>query len=76
MRTVTSLLAAACLVAGLGGEQAFAHAATPEALLLRDLPASVQKTVQETPKGGAIKNITKEKEDGFEQRRTRCAHSG
>ena len=34
---------------------------------MKDLPASVQKTVQETLKGGAIKSIAKEKEDGIEQ---------
>ena len=39
----------------------------PKALQLKDLPASVQKTVQETLKGGAIKSIAKEKEDGIEQ---------
>jgi hypothetical protein len=34
---------------------------------LQDLPVSVQKTVQETLKGGVIRNIAKEKEDGIEQ---------
>jgi hypothetical protein len=36
-------------------------------LLLKDLPSVVQKTVQDTLKGGEIKNIGKEKEDGVEQ---------
>jgi NAD(P)H-hydrate repair Nnr-like enzyme with NAD(P)H-hydrate dehydratase domain len=67
MRTVMTLFAAACVVAGLCGEHAFAQAAQPKALQLKDLPASVQKTVEETLKGGAIKHITKEKEDGIEQ---------
>ena len=35
--------------------------------LQRDLPAAVQKTVQANLKGGEIKNIAKEKEDGVEQ---------
>lgn len=67
MRTVTTLVASACLVAGLCGEQAFAQAAKPKALQLKDLPASVQKTVQETLKGGVIRNIAKDREDGIEQ---------
>ena len=67
MRTVTTLFAAACLLAGLSGEYAFAQPAKPKTLQLKDLPASVQKTVQETLKGGAIKSIAKEKEDGIEQ---------
>jgi len=36
-------------------------------LLLKDLPAPVQKTVQETLKGGEIKNISKEVEKGVTQ---------
>jgi hypothetical protein len=67
MRTVTTLFAAAGLLAGLCGEHAFAKAAQPRALQLKDLPANVRKTVQETLKGGAIKSIAKEKEDGIEQ---------
>ena len=41
------------LVASLCGEHAFAQATKPNALQLKDLPASAQKTVQETLKGGA-----------------------
>ena len=68
MRTVTTMLfAAASLVAGLCGEDALAQASTPKTLQLKDLPVSVQKTVQDTLKGGAIKSIAKEKEDGIEQ---------
>ena len=66
MRTAT-FLASAFLLAGLFSAQAFAQAAESKALQLRDLPASVQKTVQDTLKGGEIKHITKEKEDGIEQ---------
>jgi uncharacterized membrane protein YkoI len=36
-------------------------------LTLQDLPAPVQKTVQETLKGGEIKNIDKETEHGVAQ---------
>lgn len=67
MRTMTTLFAAASLVAGLCGEPAIGQSTKPKALQLTDLPASVQKTVQETLKGGAIKSIAKEKEDGIEQ---------
>jgi hypothetical protein len=34
---------------------------------LKDLPPNVQKTVQDNLKGGEIKTIGKEKEDGIEQ---------
>ena len=67
MRRVTTLVAAASLIAGLCGEHAFAQAKKPKGLQVQDLPASVQTTVQETLKGGVVKNITKEKEDGIEQ---------
>jgi hypothetical protein len=67
MRPVTTSFGAACLIAALWCDPASAQAAHPKALQLKDLPASVQKTVQDTLKGGAIKNIAKEKEDGIEQ---------
>ena len=67
MRTVTTLFAVASLVAGLWGDHGFAQASRPRALQLQDLPANVQKTVRETLKGGAIKSIAKEQEDGIEQ---------
>jgi hypothetical protein len=38
-----------------------------KSLELKDLPAAVQKTVEDNLKGGQIKNIGKEKEDGIEQ---------
>jgi hypothetical protein len=67
MRTVTTLFAAGSLATVLCGGHAFAQAAQPKALQLKDLPASVQKTVEETLNGGAIKSITKEKQKGIEQ---------
>jgi hypothetical protein len=41
--------------------------ATAATLKLTDLPAPVQKTVQDNLKGGEIKNISKEKEKGVTQ---------
>lgn len=41
--------------------------AAPKSLALKDLPAPVQKTVQDTLKGGEIKNISKETEGGVAQ---------
>jgi hypothetical protein len=38
-----------------------------KSLAVKDLPAPVQKTVQDTLKGGEIKNISKEVEDGVTQ---------
>jgi len=38
-----------------------------KSLALKDLPAAVQKTVQEQAKGGEIKNISKETEKGVTQ---------
>jgi hypothetical protein len=62
MRTLTVLL----VTIALGG---FAQAQEKKGkgLQLKDLPAVVQKTVQDNLKGGQIKNISKEKEDGVEQ---------
>jgi hypothetical protein len=67
MRMVMIVFGATCLVAALCAGHALAQAAKPKALQVKDLPASVQKTVQDTLKGGSIKNIVKEKEDGIEQ---------
>src|SRR6516165_4249081 len=44
-----------------------AVAATAAGLQLKNLPAPVQKTVQENLKGGEIKNISKETEKGVTQ---------
>ena len=38
-----------------------------KSLQLKDLPAAVQQTINANLKGGEIKNIGKEKEDGVEQ---------
>ena len=46
---------------------ASAAAAADKKLTLKDLPVAVQKTVQETAKGGEIKNIAKETEKGVSQ---------
>jgi len=66
MRRLTAVFAATWLVA-LSGSHLLAQAPKPTGLQLKDLPASVQKTVQDTLKGGTIKTISKEKEDGIEQ---------
>ena len=49
------------------GSSALGQEKKGKTLQLTDLPATVQKTVQENLKGGEIKNIGKEKEDGIEQ---------
>jgi hypothetical protein len=61
MRTLTVLLAT---IFALG---AVAQEKKAKSLQLKDLPAAVQKTVQDNLMGGEIKNIGKEKEDGVEQ---------
>jgi hypothetical protein len=50
-------------ISGLAG----AGSAAEKSLPLKDLPAAVQKTVQDTLKGGEIKNIGKEVEKGVSQ---------
>ena len=62
MRTLTMLLA----ILALGGA-AQAQEKKGKGLQLKDLPAAVQTTVQANLKGGEIKNISKEKENGVEQ---------
>jgi hypothetical protein len=62
MRVLAVLLAIASLVGS-----AVAQEKTGKGLQLKDLPAAVQKTVQDNLKGGEIKNIGKEKEDGVQQ---------
>jgi hypothetical protein len=62
MRTWTVLIA----IVALAGS-AMAQEKKGDGLKLKDLPAAVQKTVQDNLKGGEIKNINKEKEDGVEQ---------
>jgi hypothetical protein len=67
MRTLTVLLAMGSLVIVALGGFAVAQEKKGKSLQLKDLPAGVQKTVQDNLKGGEIKNIGKEKEDGMEQ---------
>jgi hypothetical protein len=47
-----------------------------KSLQLKDLPAAVQKTVQDNLKGGQIKSIGKEKEDGVQQYEVETTLSG
>ena len=58
-RTLTILLSIAAL--------ACAALAAAKSLQLKDLPPAVQKSVQDTLKGGEIKNIAKETEKGVTQ---------
>src|SRR5262249_50326630 len=67
MRAFTIALVASWLVLTVFGGVARAQEKKSKTLQLKDLPPSVQKTVQDNLKGGAIKNIGKEKEDGIEQ---------
>src|SRR6195256_1942190 len=62
MRTLTVLLAMVALVGS-----ALAQEKKGKGLQIKKLPSGVQKTVQDNLKGGEIKNIGKEKEDGVEQ---------
>src|ERR1700676_5524671 len=62
MRALTVLF----VIVALGGS-ALAQGNKGKGLQLKDLPAAVQKTVQDNLKGGEIRNIGKEKEDGIEQ---------
>ena len=75
MRIWAVLLATGSVViVGLGG---FAVAEKKEnSLQLKDLPAAVQKTVQDNLKGGEIKKIGKEKEDGVEQYEVESIRNG
>lgn len=58
-RTLMILLAIVALAA--------AALAAAKKLTLKDLPAAAQKTVQDQVKGGDIKSISKETENGVEQ---------
>jgi hypothetical protein len=71
MRALTVLFA----IIALGGS-ALAQEKKGKGLQLKDLPAAVQKTVQANLKGGEIKNIAKEKEDGVEQYEVESALNG
>ena len=67
MRTFTRVLMTASLIAAAFGGVALAQESKGKSLHLKDLPPNVQKTVQDTLKGGEIKTIGKEKENGIEQ---------
>ncbi len=58
IRNLTILFAIAGMAVGLAAEKSLA---------LKDLPPAVQKTVNDNLKGGQIKNIGKETEDGVAQ---------
>ena len=58
IRNLTILFAIAGMAVGLAAEKSLA---------LQDLPPAVQKTVNDNLKGGQIKNIGKETEDGVAQ---------
>jgi hypothetical protein len=62
MRTLTVLFAIVVLCGS-----SVAQEKKEKSLQLKDLPTAVQKTVEDNLKGGQIKNIGKEKEDGIEQ---------
>jgi len=67
MRAFTTALVTGWVVVTVFGAGALAQQKKSKTLQLKDLPPSVQKTVQDNLKGGAITNIGKEKEDGIEQ---------
>src|ERR1035437_6811467 len=67
MRKLTVALALCSFAVFLCAGIAFAQEAKAKSLQLKDLPAAVQKTVKDNLKGGEIKNIGKETEDGVEQ---------
>ncbi len=66
MRRLVIVLAVCSLVLAVAG-YAQAQEAKSKSLQIKDLPAAVQKTVQDNLKGGTIKNIGKETEDGVAQ---------
>jgi hypothetical protein len=65
-RLMFSMAIASLMMVALGGS-ASAQERKDKSLQLKHLPAAVQKTVEDNLKGGQIKNIGKEKEDGIEQ---------
>ena len=71
-RVLTVCVAIAALALAGSAQEKKAPAPTKKAapeksLALKDLPAAVQKTIQDNLKGGEIKNIGKETEDGVQQ---------
>jgi uncharacterized membrane protein YkoI len=72
MRLVYSFVAAALACTAAAPAQAPSPAPkkaapAPRKLTLKDLPASVQKTVEDTLQGAEIRNIDRETEDGVAQ---------
>lgn len=65
-RLVVLIGMCSCVLAVLSGA-VLAQEAKAKSLQLKDLPAAVQKTVTDNLKGGEIKNIGKETEDGIAQ---------
>jgi hypothetical protein len=63
MRKFTGITALLALCLGVS----YAQEKKEKSLALKDLPPAVQKTVQAELKGGEIKNIGKETEDGVTQ---------
>jgi hypothetical protein len=67
MKRVPVVLAVCSFALVVLGGHAVAQETKAKSLQLRDLPAAVQKTVTENLKGGEIKSIGKETEDGIAQ---------
>jgi len=67
MRSRMIALLLGSFIVGGSAESAFAQAAQRRGLRLKDLPASVQKTVSENLNGGEIKHIGRETENGVQQ---------
>ena len=67
MRTLISWLAMSSVVIMALGGSASAQDKKAKSLQLKDLPAAVQKTVQDNLKGGELKRISKDNEDGIQQ---------
>jgi hypothetical protein len=67
MRRLAILLAICSFVMVVCAGSAPAQKTKAKSLQLKDLPAAVQKTVEDNLQGGEIKNIGKETEDGIQQ---------
>jgi hypothetical protein len=67
MKNLTILLAMCSFFLAVSGGMALAQETKAKSLQLKDLPAAVQKAVTDNLKGGEIKSIGKEKEDGIDQ---------
>ena len=67
LRIVPAWLATGVIVLGATAGPVLSQTKKPADLTLKDLPAAVQKTVQETLKGATIKHISMETEAGIQQ---------